>query len=198
MKKHIRRHRADGGNVDNVSARQITQGKPSDVRTGSNAKSITMGMPNARRGYASGGHATDMGFEAKGERQRKSIRRNDILGMPYYAKGGTIHQGMRAIYEALHSHFENEPQMKKLGATKEQVYDGEPHRYCASGGHMWMQKAFNPAKKGALHRALGVPQGKKIPMSKIEQAEHSKSPLLRKRANLAETANRISKRRFQP
>ncbi len=41
--------------------------------------------------------------------------------------------------------------------------------------------------KGALHEALGVPEGKKIPERKLEKAEHSKDPLTRKRANLAET-----------
>lgn len=42
-------------------------------------------------------------------------------------------------------------------------------------------------KKGALHKSLHVPEGKKIPESKIKKAEHSKSPKLRKRAVLAET-----------
>lgn len=40
---------------------------------------------------------------------------------------------------------------------------------------------------GALHRALGVPEGKKIPEAKLEKAEHSKNPTTRKRAALAET-----------
>lgn len=42
-------------------------------------------------------------------------------------------------------------------------------------------------KKGALHKSLGVPAGKKIPEKKIKKAEHSKNPKLRKRAVLAET-----------
>jgi hypothetical protein len=49
----------------------------------------------------------------------------------------------------------------------------------------WMQDA--KIKKGALHKSLGVPQDKKIPAAKLEKAAHSKSPLLRKRANLAMT-----------
>ena len=40
---------------------------------------------------------------------------------------------------------------------------------------------------GALHRTLGVPQGQKIPMAKIEKAEDSKNPTTRRRARLAET-----------
>lgn len=55
----------------------------------------------------------------------------------------------------------------------------------SDGGGMWIQDAIK--KPGSLHKALGVPADKKIPMNKIEKAEHSKNPLLRKRANLAET-----------
>lgn len=56
-----------------------------------------------------------------------------------------------------------------------------------SGGKLWIQGAINPNNKGALHKSLGVPEGKKIPLSKLHRAEHSKSPTLRKRAKLAET-----------
>lgn len=41
--------------------------------------------------------------------------------------------------------------------------------------------------KGALHKALHVPEGKKIPSSKLEKAAHSKNPTMRKRADLAKT-----------
>lgn len=53
----------------------------------------------------------------------------------------------------------------------------------------WIQKAH--IKKGALHEQLDVPEGKKIPTSKLKKAEHSKSPLLRKRAALAETFKKM-------
>ena len=39
---------------------------------------------------------------------------------------------------------------------------------------------------GALHRALGVPQGKKIPAKKLAKAEHAKGKL-GKEARLAKT-----------
>ena len=57
----------------------------------------------------------------------------------------------------------------------------------------FIQKAIK--KKGALHEALGVPEGEKIPKAKIKKAEHSKSPLLRKRANLAETLSKLRKKK---
>lgn len=41
--------------------------------------------------------------------------------------------------------------------------------------------------KGTLHRALGVPQGEKIPEKKLEKATHSKNPTMRRRAALAKT-----------
>jgi hypothetical protein len=54
----------------------------------------------------------------------------------------------------------------------------------------WMQKAFgkNPGK---LHRKLGVPEGEKIPESKLERAEHSSSPSERREAALAKTGKRF-------
>lgn len=41
--------------------------------------------------------------------------------------------------------------------------------------------------KGALHRALGVPEGKKIPASSLAKAKKSKNPHIRKMAALAGT-----------
>ena len=57
----------------------------------------------------------------------------------------------------------------------------------------WIQKAIK--KPGALHKALGVPKDKKIPQSKLKKAEKSKNPKLAKRARLAETLKKMSKKR---
>lgn len=51
----------------------------------------------------------------------------------------------------------------------------------------WIQKAINPAHRGALHRELHVPEGEKIPAGKIAKAAHSSNPTLAKRARLAQT-----------
>lgn len=40
---------------------------------------------------------------------------------------------------------------------------------------------------GALHRALDVPEGERIPASKLSQASNSKNPRIRKMASLAKT-----------
>lgn len=52
----------------------------------------------------------------------------------------------------------------------------------------WMQKAFNPAHKGMLHKALHVPKGKPIPHAKLEHAEASKNSHMQHMAQAAENA----------
>lgn len=47
---------------------------------------------------------------------------------------------------------------------------------------------IKPANKGALHAALGVPQGQKIPASKIAAAAKSGSPNLKRKADFAKNA----------
>ncbi len=66
--------------------------------------------------------------------------------------------------------------------------------FIAAGGgstHNWIAGATK--NKGALHRALGVPQGQKIPASKLAKAAHSKNPTMRKRAALAKTLSGFHK-----
>lgn len=52
---------------------------------------------------------------------------------------------------------------------------------------------IKPQNKGKLHRALGVPQGQKIPASKIAAAKNSGSPSLRKQATFAQNAAKWNK-----
>jgi hypothetical protein len=47
---------------------------------------------------------------------------------------------------------------------------------------------------GALRKSLKVKEGEKIPASKLKKAEHSKNPIMRKRADLAETLNKMRKK----
>lgn len=53
----------------------------------------------------------------------------------------------------------------------------------------WIQDAH--IKKGALHKQLGVPEGQKIPESKLKAAEE-KGGKLGKRAHLAETLKHMN------
>ena len=55
----------------------------------------------------------------------------------------------------------------------------------------WMQKAFGK-HKGALHKALGVPEGEKIPVEKLK-VHKDDSTKMKKRKILAQTAEKINK-----
>ena len=57
----------------------------------------------------------------------------------------------------------------------------------------WIRKALPASSKGKLHKALGVPEDKKISANKLTKAEHSKSPTMRKRAVLAKTLSKMNK-----
>lgn len=58
----------------------------------------------------------------------------------------------------------------------------------------FIQKAINPEHKGLLREKLGAKKGKDIPEKKLEKAEHSKNPKLRKEAVLAETLKHMKKK----
>jgi hypothetical protein len=56
------------------------------------------------------------------------------------------------------------------------------------GGAMAKGGKIGHIKKGALHKELGVPEGKKLTSKELSKAKHSESPLERKRATFAENA----------
>jgi len=53
------------------------------------------------------------------------------------------------------------------------------------GRKNWITDAIK--KPGSLRNELHVKKGENIPETKLEKAEHSKNPLLKKRASLAKT-----------
>ena len=63
----------------------------------------------------------------------------------------------------------------------------QEHKKKSKAKGSWMQKAMDrPGAKGALHRNLGVPAGKKIGHAKIAAATNSSNPRIRKEAQMAE------------
>lgn len=58
----------------------------------------------------------------------------------------------------------------------------EPKHHNAS-----LYRAMHHLRKGGLHRALGVPEGEKIPEAKLEAAKHSSNEHVRHMANFAGT-----------
>lgn len=60
------------------------------------------------------------------------------------------------------------------------------------GKKNWIKGAIkNP---GALHKSLGIAEGKKIPEKKLVKAENSKNPKLRKEAVLANTLKHLPRK----
>ncbi len=120
----------------------------------------------------------------------------------HYARGGKVTADKEPAKPTPASKdIPEDHKMKKGGkvdcyAKGGKVTDGKP-RHMAKGGKAedphWMEKAFSK-NKGALHRQLGVAEGKKIPAKKLEKAENSKNPLERKRANLAERGKEAAKK----
>lgn len=55
----------------------------------------------------------------------------------------------------------------------------------------WIAGAIK--RPGALHKALGVPEGKKIPAKKMAKAMKSTNPRMRKMATLARTLGKMRK-----
>jgi hypothetical protein len=51
---------------------------------------------------------------------------------------------------------------------------------------------IKPSHKGLLHKDLGVPEGQPIPEGKLEAAEASPNPKVRKRAVFAENAKKFN------
>jgi hypothetical protein len=55
----------------------------------------------------------------------------------------------------------------------------------------FIQKAVPKSHVGMFHKAVHVPEGKPIPMAKIEKAENSKNPHMRHMAQFAENMHHI-------
>ena len=57
----------------------------------------------------------------------------------------------------------------------------------------WIAKAVKSGKKGKLRKELGAKKGKPIAAKKLEKAEHSKNPKLKKEAVMAKTLRGMRK-----
>lgn len=92
--------------------------------------------------------------------------------------------------QALHKHW-GDDDLRKFRDEYDSDYGLQKKRGGMAKGGNWIAGAIK--HKGALHKALGVPEGQKIPASKIEKATHSSNPKLAKRARLAQTLKSFHK-----
>jgi hypothetical protein len=180
-----------------------------DVKTGL--------RPLSRRQYRKGGKVMGVdGKEAKHHAGRKPRKSGGGIGTEFvnrdvreanekrdgtkhvggFKNGGRTKRDVGGEVPATRFNFTpSESRMDKAAGLKTggAALDGEMQGTRPTGGRLarkdgggnWIAEATK--NKGALHRELGVKEGEKIPAKKLEKAEHSKNPLERKRANLAET-----------
>lgn len=106
----------------------VSKGATLASRNGSSpARALSTGAPRLAEGGS-------LGFEKPMERLKLSRERNNKLAVPHYSHGGSLNKGMRQLYEALHSHFEDMPQMKRLGAKKRDISDSLPANFSRKKG----------------------------------------------------------------
>lgn len=118
-------------------------------------------------------------------------------------RGGRAHSDEREDRRLVHDMVKPKaikPGKACGGASLDGEYQGtrpvggrEAHKHGGRAEAKWIQGAG--MHKGALHRALHVPEDKKIPERKLEKAAHSSNPHLARKAHLAETLEGLHKGR---
>jgi len=160
-----REHHADGDPVG--SQDQIAQIiRQAEIEQGMKNRGIPARVPMPpRRPVQQDHYMPNTNLTTQGAKKGGKIRAK-------HAKGGAAHP----------DEAEDKALIRKM--VKPEARTGKAH-----GGEKWIQGAIK--HKGSLHRALHVPEGEKIPASKLKKAEHSKNPKLAKKAHLAETLKRM-------
>lgn len=107
---------------------------------------------------------------------QKNMQNGSPSAMPTpFKKGGKVHDDSAQDKKLFNKMFAAAEKKEPKGMKK---------------GGKWIAGAVK--KPGALHRELGVPEGKKIPMAKIDKAANSSNPTLAKRANFAKTVAKFA------
>lgn len=163
-------------------------------------------MKKAKGGYAEGGMRSESTQMARAKRDLSDAYEdakpsyNPIKNISEIMSGRAMEKGAN-LSNALDRKKRAERETgdyKKGGKIEDErmekhndMREEKAEKRMAKGGKNWIAGAIK--HKGALHRALGVPEGKKIPASKIEKATHSSNPKLAKRARLAQTLKSFHK-----
>ena len=183
--------------------RKMHDGPPTNMCWGGKA------MKKAKGGYAEGGMRSENTEYAKSRRDMLDTYRKSKDDPEYGVSQQDYRQGLAARRKAQrdlpdkekdsinksietgydYRNFDDfEHNLDRLSRSPTTDSDGNM-KYkkggMAKGGKNWIAGAIK--HKGALHRDLGVPMGKKIPAGKLAKAEHSSNPTIAKRARLAKT-----------
>lgn len=99
-----------------------------------------------------------------------------------FKKGGKV-EGHKGRHRAFGGKAETTDKEVKEAGHSQESQETAWDKYKSGGGiHI------KPSHKGLLHKDLGVKSGNKIPEKKLEKAEKSSNPAVRKRAVFAENA----------
>jgi hypothetical protein len=137
---------------------------------------------------APGGHSAVHREIPSNEMQAEHGGKGELT--PGYAKGGKPEKHFH-VHHHYHGGKVSKAKMRKMEMGAEHKATGGTIDKLAKGGKGKKWIAGATKNKGALHRALHVPEGEKIPKSKLAKAEHSKNSTMRKRAALAETLGKM-------
>ncbi len=186
-------HRASGGKIamvpqSNSPGADENKGHREMQSAGDMAR-VKRGMPKvdgemrARGGRAEHKHKDkDSDGDADDEDGwSKSPRKMPVtlggFGNPPFAKGGKVDEAQSSGYG--------------VAGTKALADAAGTQGKKDGGGTNWVKGAIK--RPGALHRALRVPEGQKIPAKKLAKAAHSDNPHMRKMVGLAKTLGKMHK-----
>lgn len=163
----------------NSTKTQMGHSFPSEAGfTGSTGAVKTIGPYTRKIPDAKARAVSAMGDAPSTLRSMKSSMDKVADKLPKFAKGGSVGNATTQRDQPA-----NELDVIAGGKT--------PLRPGFAKGGKWIAKATK--NKGTLHKALHVKEGEKIPQAKLEKAENSKNPTMRKRAALAETLETLHK-----
>lgn len=201
--------RKAGGNVNYGPAENVG-GKPG-VSTKEQIAIEKYGQNLSKPTRGKAGHYADGGMAPYGGTapvaamgpDPKSIVQKNAMNFGAGAPGSPYKKGGMAKFEGSAKDEAQDKKLAKKHGMSMKAWEAskmdtkhdkqESMKGLKSGGKAgkWISEAIG--KPGALHKALGVPAGEKIPAKKLEKAEASKNPKLAKRAHLAETLKHISR-----
>jgi hypothetical protein len=172
--KSHRKHKMDGG-MNLSDPRAVAAARMA-------AASQQASVPSGRMGFqARGAQPMPMSGMKRGGKAHGDIVEDKKL----------IKKAFRQHENAEHGGKHSELHLKKGGMAKK-CWGGSMKKADGGKAEKWIGKAIK--HPGALHKALHVPAGEKIPAKKLKKAEHSDNPKLAKRAHLAETLKKMHKK----
>jgi len=162
LKTGGRAKKADGGGFTDPRVAATDALGPASQRAG---------VPTGRMAFSNsaGAFGKQMGIKTGGRVKRADGGKTDNRDMTP-SQRAEFQQGSEDAFDKGEGY-------RRGGKAKKYADGGSPKK--------WIAGAIK--HPGALHKALGVPEGKDIPEKKLNKAEHSKSPIVAKRARLAKT-----------